>query len=274
MTVLENVVYPLRKQKINKTQARENAIKAIEQVKMKDYANRLPSQLSGGQQQRVALARALVSSQSLILLDEPITNLDATLREEMSYEIQQLQRNLGVTIIYITHDQETAMTIADRMAIMNNTGDIQQVGTPEEIWTNPINQYVYEFLEVSNFIPIIHENGRIKIIGGEMSMVFKDKGLEEGKKYMMASRPIEINLTEASKEDTGFIGKMKRATYLGAQFDYSLELDNHIIRVHQDSYAAFQKGVPEVGKYYRLNFLHPQFYTMDEKKVMLEKEVV
>lgn len=273
MTVLENVVYPLRKQKVPKVQAQERAMKAISQVKMTEYAHRLPSQLSGGQQQRVALARALVSSQNLIVLDEPITNLDATLREEMSYEIQQLQRELGVTIIYITHDQETAMTIADRMAIMNNTGDIQQIGTPEEIWTKPVNQYVYKFLGVSNFIPVVYENGRIKIVDENMSMTIGNKGLEENTEYMMASRPIEIKLVEAKEGDEGFIGKMNRVTYLGDQFDYFVEVGVHTIRVHQDSYDAFQNGVPEEGKYYRLEFSQPQFYTMNEQAVALEGEV-
>ncbi len=110
-TVFENIVYPMRKRKVPKEEAKERALAAMAQVKMQDFADRLPSQLSGGQQQRVALARALVSSSELIVLDEPITNLDAKLREEMAYEIRNLQKTIGVTVIYITHDQETAMTI-------------------------------------------------------------------------------------------------------------------------------------------------------------------
>jgi len=118
-TVFENIVYPMRKRKVPKEEAKERALAAMAQVKMQDFADRLPSQLSGGQQQRVALARALVSSSELIVLDEPITNLDAKLREEMAYEIRNLQKTIGVTVIYITHDQETAMTISDRMVIMD-----------------------------------------------------------------------------------------------------------------------------------------------------------
>mgnify|MGYP003830046251 CR=1 FL=1 len=123
------------------------------QVKMQDFADRLPSQLSGGQQQRVALARALVSSSELIVLDEPITNLDAKLREEMAYEIRNLQKTIGVTVIYITHDQETAMTISDRMVIMDKKGVIRQLGTPEEIWNHPKDRDVYAFLGVSTSFP-------------------------------------------------------------------------------------------------------------------------
>ncbi len=273
MTVLENVAYPLKKKNLSKVEAKERALKAIEQVKMKEYADRLPAQLSGGQQQRVALARALVSSEDLIILDEPITNLDATLREEMSYEIQQIQRELGVTIIYITHDLETAMTIADRMAIMNNKGNIEQLGTPEEIWTNPINQYVYKFLGVSNFIPVIHEKNTVRIEEFNISTAIENHILEEEKKYMMASRPIDIELNLADKNDQGFVAKMNRVTYLGDQFDYFLELGSYEIRVHQDSYMAFQKGVPEEGKYYELSFKHPRFYAMGKEDIKLERQV-
>lgn len=272
MTVLENVTYPLKRRKVPKTEIKERAMKAIKQVKMIEYADRLPAQLSGGQQQRVALARALVSSTNLIVLDEPITNLDATLREEMSYEIQQLQRELGVTIIYITHDQETAMSIADRLAIMNNTGDIQQIGTPEEIWTKPINQYVYKFLGVSNFIPVKYKDGKLKIIDTNITMDYESEELEETE-YMMASRPVEIELIKANNDNDGFIAKMNRVTYLGDQFDYFLEIGGHNIRVHQDSYTAIKHGVPEEGKYYRLNFTHPQFYASMDQSVAIEGQV-
>ena len=263
MTVLENVAYPLKKQKVKKEEAKKRALKAIEQVKMSEYANRLPAQLSGGQQQRVALARALVASQNVIVLDEPITNLDKKLREEMSYEIQNLQKTLGVTILYITHDQETAMTIADRIAIMSETGDIVQIGKPEDIWMNPINQYVYKFLGVSNFLPVVFENGALKLKDTDMSYPIKDESLQEGKKYLMASRPIEIVLNEVEDNDVGFIAKMERVTYLGNQYDYQLSLGKYDLRVHQDSFEALKGQVPVEGKQYRVTFSYPKFYDDD-----------
>ena len=131
LTVIENIVYPLRKRRVPRAEAMEAARHALAQVKMAGFENRLPSQLSGGQQQRVALSRALVSSRELIVLDEPITNLDAKLREEMAYEIRNLQATIGVTILYITHDQETAMTIADRM-VMLDRGKALKIGPRSE----------------------------------------------------------------------------------------------------------------------------------------------
>jgi iron(III) transport system ATP-binding protein len=265
LTVLENVIYPLRKQKIPKGPAQEKAMRALSQVKMGDFADRLPSQLSGGQQQRVALARALVSSEQLIVLDEPITNLDANLREEMSYEIKSLQENIGATIIYITHDQETAMAIADRMAIMDAHGAIRQVGTPEEIWNSPADKYVFDFLGVSNFLPVKYQGGNLIIADQEKTMTcpFPSEKLPHAREgLLLASRPMEI-IFKAGYETGGFLGKVKRVTYLGNQFDYIVDIGTHTIRVQQDSYDAFQNGVPVEGSFYGIHFLHPVFYSQD-----------
>ncbi|MBP1577898.1 MAG: ABC transporter ATP-binding protein, partial [Oscillospiraceae bacterium] len=118
MTVKENVSYPMKKRRVPKAEIEKRAMHALAQVNMTEYANHLPSQLSGGQQQRVAIARALVSSDDLIVMDEPITNLDAKLREQMLLEIREIQRNIGTTILYITHDQQSALQLCDKMAIM------------------------------------------------------------------------------------------------------------------------------------------------------------
>lgn len=266
LSVLENVIYPLKKQRLAKSITYEKAMKALSQVKMSQFANRLPSQLSGGQQQRVALARALVSSQQLIVLDEPITNLDANLREEMAYEIKSLQEKIGVTIIYITHDQETAMAIADRMAIMDSAGTIRQVGTPEEVWNYPTDKYVFDFLGVSNFLPVKYKSGNLIIEDKEnvFSSPYSSSelSLNKSKDLLLASRPMEIQLNSAEKPE-GFVGKVKRVTYLGNQFDYIVEIGSHTIRVQQDSYEAFKNGVPDEGNHYKINFLHPVFYSQN-----------
>lgn len=260
MTVVENVMYPLRKEKINKKVAKDKALETLKLVKMADYADRLPSQLSGGQQQRVALARALVASNNVIVLDEPITNLDAKLREEMSYEIQRLQRELGITVIYITHDQETAMTISDRMAIMNENGEIVQIGKPEDIWLHPNSQYIYRFLGVSNFLPVKYQDGKVWLRDSDMSFTPQNESLEEGVSYSLASRPVEIKLHEMEADIEGFIARMERVTYLGNQFDYQLTIAQHTIRVHQDSYEALQGEVPMEGREYKVEFSYPKFY--------------
>ena len=154
LSVWDNVCYPMKKRKVPKDEIAKRAVHALEQVRMKGYEKHMPAQLSGGQQQRVAIARALVSSGELIVLDEPITNLDAKLREEMIVEIQMIQKSIGTTIVYITHDQEAALQLCDRIAIMRFDGGIAQVGTDAQIIKNPADRYVYSFIGVSNFIPV------------------------------------------------------------------------------------------------------------------------
>ena len=154
MTVLENVCYPLKKQRRPKDEIKQRAMRALEQVHMTEYANHLPNQLSGGQQQRVAIARALVVDSDVLVMDEPITNLDAKLRAEMLLEIRMIQNRLGATILYITHDQQSALQLCDKMAIMEQDGTLCQYGTDEEIILRPANRFTFEFIGVSNFIPL------------------------------------------------------------------------------------------------------------------------
>ncbi|MEG2700755.1 MAG: ABC transporter ATP-binding protein, partial [Hungatella sp.] len=155
MTVKENVLYPLRKKKISKSEAEKKAMHALSQVNMTEYANHLPGQLSGGQQQRVAIARALVGSDDLIVMDEPITNLDAKLREQMLFEIREIQKNIGTTILYITHDQQSALQLCDKIAIMQQDGSLCQIGNDEDIILHPKNRFTFEFIGVSNFVPVV-----------------------------------------------------------------------------------------------------------------------
>ncbi len=145
MTVLENIEYGLRVKKIGKEETRTRALKALEQVRLEGYESRKPSQLSGGQRQRVALARALVNRPKVLLLDEPLGALDLKLREQMQIELKQLQRDIGITFIFVTHDQEEALTMSDRIAVFNE-GKIVQLGTPREIYENPTSKFVSEFV--------------------------------------------------------------------------------------------------------------------------------
>ncbi len=264
LTVLENIAYPLKKRKVAKTEARERALKALALVRMAEFGDRLPSQLSGGQQQRVALARALVSSTDLIVLDEPITNLDATLREEMAYEIRNLQHELGVTVLYITHDQETAMTISDRMAIMDNTGHIRQVGTAETVWTKPTDKYVFEFLGVSNFLPVEFHGGKMLLKDGDgfQRIALPNTQVPDRNDLLVAFRPMDVQFTSPDSEH-GFVGTVKRVTYLGNQFDYIVQVADQEIRVQQDSFDALQHGVPEEGSLQGLKLVDPVFYSRE-----------
>ncbi|WP_457742060.1 ABC transporter ATP-binding protein [Thermococcus sp.] len=160
MTVFDNVAYGLKLKKLPKEEIRRKVEWALELVKLKGFENRYPTQLSGGQQQRVAIARALVVEPKVLLLDEPLSNLDAKLRLEMRSEIRRIQRELGITVIYVTHDQEEAMAISDRIAVMN-VGTVEQVGTPKEIYESPRTEFVASFMGKTNVIParVVERNG-------------------------------------------------------------------------------------------------------------------
>ncbi|MBQ8238457.1 MAG: ABC transporter ATP-binding protein [Oscillospiraceae bacterium] len=149
MTVLENVIYGLKFRGYKKRQAREKGMRYLEMVGLQDYANSAIHEISGGQQQRTALARALIVEPKLCLLDEPFSNLDAALRVKMRKELKALQRELGITMVFVTHDQEEAMLLSDQMAIMDQ-GRLIQMGSPEEIFRNPANEFVSSFLSLSS----------------------------------------------------------------------------------------------------------------------------
>ena len=153
MDVLANIEYGLRVKGIEKSERNARALEALEQVRLSGYEKRKPSQLSGGQRQRVALARALVNKPSVLLLDEPLGALDLKLREQMQIELKELQREVGITFIFVTHDQEEALTMSDRIAVFNR-GRIEQLGTPEEIYSNPKTEFVSEFVGQTNKVTI------------------------------------------------------------------------------------------------------------------------
>ena len=166
MTVYENIAYPLKMEKRPKDEIDKLVMDMVEIVGMKGLEKRLPSELSGGQQQRVALARALVSDPSVMLLDEPLSNLDANLREEMSFEIKALQRKFGITVMYVTHDQEVALAISDRIAIMDAQVHIRQIGTPYEIFEKPADLFIFKFMGIANFLAVKEANGKFVVGNG------------------------------------------------------------------------------------------------------------
>ena len=166
MTVYENIAYPLKMEKRPKDEIDKLVMDMVEIVGMKGLEKRLHAELSGGQQQRVALARALVSDPSVMLLDEPLSNLDANLREEMSFEIKALQRKFGITVMYVTHDQEVALAISDRIAIMDAQGHIRQIGTPYEIFEKPADLFIFKFMGIANFLAVKEANGKFVVGNG------------------------------------------------------------------------------------------------------------
>ncbi len=198
MTVLDNVLFPLGVRRIGGATARQQALEALSLVRLDGLQDRRPSQLSGGQQQRVALARAVVFKPDILLLDEPLGALDRKLREELQVELKQLQRTLGVTTLLVTHDQEEALSLSDRIMVLNH-GRPQQVAAPTEAYLRPANRFVAEFLGIANFIAI--DGGRTGLV-----------------------RPERVRL-EAAGMNGGTPARVIEAVYLGQMVRYHLELE-------------------------------------------------
>lgn len=259
MTVFDNIAYPLKLKNLDKKDLHEQVMNVVDLVNLSGLEQRLPSQLSGGQQQRVALARALVAKPSLMLLDEPLNNLDANLREEMRFEIKELQKKLGVTILYVTHDQEIALAISDRLAIMNEQGEIQQVGTPWEIYERSSNEMVFKFMGLANFIPVEYRNGAHYIHQGEQIITWDNLPAKSGK---LGCRPSDILL---SKEGKGLLGKICRASFLGAIMDYMIEIDGITLRTEIATNKAIRNNlIFKEGESCLINFHDLVWFNQDE----------
>jgi len=230
MNVLANVGYPLKVRGMDRKKIREKVERVLELVHLEGLGKRLPSQLSGGQQQRVALARALVAEPSLLLLDEPLSNLDAKLRESMRFEIKDVQRRLGITVVYVTHDQAEAMVMSDRIIVMDK-GYVQQVGAPREIYETPANRFVADFIGLINFL----EGSLVSTEGAEGVVALNDipgsvrlKGrlhsaMKAGDRVVLAARPEAISVLSAQAPGS-VPGRLIRKIYLGNEMDYRVAL--------------------------------------------------
>ncbi|GFZ77852.1 sugar ABC transporter ATP-binding protein [Compostibacillus humi] len=214
MTVLNNIAFPLKQQKVPKKERLERAKEAAEMVQLGHLLNRKPSELSGGQQQRVALARAIVKRPKLLLLDEPMSNLDASLRIEMRAEISRLQKKLGITTILITHDQEEAMTLADRIALMKD-GRIVQFDTPMNLYNEPDNVYVAKFIGTPpmNLVEGKIMYNKLQIDKQTYPMDKSRFHLEHGKEVILGMRPYDIQL--GWTEEIRFLGKIELLESIG-----------------------------------------------------------
>ena len=224
MTVAENVGYPLKIQKVDKETRAKRVQEMLELVHLGEYGERYPHQLSGGQQQRVALARALVAQPGLLLLDEPLSNLDAKLRESMRFEILSIQKKLNITVVYVTHDQGEAMAMSDRVVVMSK-GVVQQIGHPHEIYTNPANKMVADFIGLVNFIPGEAKGDRVFIKGTNVSFANPTDITGEA---TIAVRPENISISEHGGQ---LEGTMVARFYLGDAVDYRVQCGENMIRV-------------------------------------------
>ncbi|OCN06301.1 ABC transporter [Erysipelotrichaceae bacterium MTC7] len=220
LSVYDNVGYGLKARKVPKDEAAKRIQNALEVVQIEHLKDRMPSQLSGGQQQRVALARAIVIEPKILLMDEPLSNLDAKLRVQMRTTIKKLQRKLNITTIYVTHDQEEALAISDRIAVMNK-GEVMQVDKPNVIYSNPSCEFVSNFIGTSNFLKgkVVADN-TIEVDGYTFH---KNINATVGEDVLVSVRPEQFAV---SQTDEGLAGEIVLSTFLGDFISYDIELAN------------------------------------------------
>ena len=230
LTVFENIAYGLNVQRLNKHTITEKVNRVLDLVHLQGYGNRAPGQLSGGQQQRVALARALVMEPKVLLMDEPLSNLDAKLREEMRTEIRRIQKELNITSVYVTHDQIEAMTLSDKIVVMNQ-GIIEQIGNPIELYRFPNSRFVADFIGRANFIPgsVISQDHRtltVRSLGQSLNLSHVKREFHTGEHVTLILRPemIQIKKTEGT-----YKGIVRRAVYLGDVIEYVVDVDSSMI---------------------------------------------
>ena len=246
MDVWNNVAYGLKMRRVSDDEKKERVARALETVQMELYGERLPNQLSGGQQQRVALARALVIEPDVILLDEPLSNLDAKLRIEMRAQIKEIHRKIARTMIYVTHDQVEALSMADRIAVMRR-GRVIQVGTPRQLYTRPESAFVAEFIGGTNLLPgTVEELGDLLTVATQIGLVRAANGKRvttRGDSVLCAVRPESIRLNpnqEAATDDMNQLtGEVQSIMYLGDSEEYTLRLpDGTVLRAVEYNPAA------------------------------------
>lgn len=259
-TALENVTEGLIvARKIPRAQAEETGRRALDKVGLSDRWNYYPHQLSGGQQQRVALARAIVIHPDVLLMDEPLCNLDAKLRVTMRTGIKKIQKQLNITTIYVTHDQEEALSISDRIAVIHD-GQVEQVGEPKEIYTRPANMFVANFIGTSSFLDGTAKGGEVTVLGKKKMAFPMDKDFEGAVKVSI--RP-EYVLLDAPKEGE-IQGTITLATFLGDFMNYEIELENkQIIEINE--YTDRMDNVRRVGDSVSLNLMENRISIFDAK---------
>jgi spermidine/putrescine transport system ATP-binding protein len=229
MTILENVAFGLEMRGKSKAEARTKAGEMLELVQLSQFAKRKPSQLSGGQQQRVALARALAPSPKVLLLDEPLSALDLKLRKAMQLELKHLQRETGITFIFVTHDQEEALTMSDRIAVMS-AGEMQQLGSPTDIYERPRNMFVADFIGETNLLEVSVDaiaGGRATChLGGGHELTCNEvEGIGVGAKVHMSIRPERLFMSEQPAEGESLKGRVKENIFVGTDITTIVDLD-------------------------------------------------
>ncbi len=257
LSVFENVAFPLRVRKLPAAEIMARTEEALKHTNLLQFAQGSPDDLSGGGKQRVALARALVIRPDVMLLDEPLSSLDPHLREEMRFEIKDLQRRFGFAILYVTHDQSEAMALSDRILIMR-AGVLQQIGTPLEVYSAPTNRFVFEFIGLSCFLQAKLSTDGMQIAGVHYPLPAQHApppDILASAVGLLAARPTEIDFVG----EGGVRAEVLRKAYLGETIDYRLRVGETELRVQKTRRAPG----PSVGDVCGLNFVRPHWYRVD-----------
>jgi len=239
MNVFENIAFGLRIKKMDERIIEGKVSKMLELFNLKNYGKRRIDQLSGGQQQRIAIARALVNEPKVLLLDEPLGALDLKLRKDMQNELKAMQKKIGITFVYVTHDQEEALTMSDTIVVMND-GIIQQMGTPIDIYNEPQNAFVADFIGESNILDgIMHDDYLVEFLGKKFECV--DFGFGKGEEIEVVIRPEDLVLTEAGKNPLE--GIVKSVTFKGVHYEMRVVISNFEFLVHSTTKAPVGETV-------------------------------
>jgi iron(III) transport system ATP-binding protein len=263
LSVFENIAYGLNVQHKSREEIKRRVARVMELVELSGYENRQPNQLSGGQQQRVALARALVMEPKVLLMDEPLSNLDAKLREQMRTEIRRIQQRLGITSVYVTHDQVEAMTLSDQVVVMNQ-GKIEQAGPPAEVYRRPRTRFVADFIGRANFVPATirdRRNGAMVVdaLGARLTVPASDGGSGIGADVTLVVRPEMVPVDAATPHSQAIV---RRSAYLGNVVEYDLEVGNQLLTVAEHDPRHGQ--VHAEGTTVPIRFLEDVLYVLPE----------
>jgi iron(III) transport system ATP-binding protein len=244
MNVFDNVAYPLQVRRLPRKEIREKTIEALKVVRLAELAERYPAQLSGGQQQRVAVARAIVFQPRILLFDEPLSNLDAKLREAMRIELRELQQRLGVTTLYVTHDQQEALAISDQVAVMES-GRIVQLGRPQEIYEAPVGKFVADFVGWTNFLAgTVGDKDTVAIAGASIRCTVPP-AFARGDQVEVTVRPVDFRIGEdRTAGDNEIAGELRASIYMGKYMICEVAIGPHIVQAYARLGATLTPGTP------------------------------